>query len=62
MTFSFTTREAPATAAENRDHPFPKATAGFSWKSAREGAAAEVRLKAVCCEGGGGEGVLPNPW
>ena len=61
MTFSVKTRDAPATAADNRDHPLVRAAVGFSCKSARDGAAAEVRLKDGCWDEGGGEGVFPNP-
>jgi hypothetical protein len=41
--FSETTREAPATADEKRDHPFPNAVIGSFWKSAMLGALAEER-------------------
>ena len=62
MTFSETTREAPATAAENSDQPLLSAARGLSWKSDIEGAAAEVKPNDGCCGPVGGEGVLPKPW
>lgn len=61
MTFSETAREAPAMAAENNDQPLLRAAVGLDWKSAKEGAAVEVRPNEGCCELAGGSEVLPNP-
>lgn len=64
MTVEFTARDAPTTAEENKDHPFPSAATGSACKSAKVGAAADDSPKEGWEEdegAGAGSGVFPKP-